>query len=61
MVFGEGGLYGDLGTGNLRDVEKRSDWVDAQAEALDRAMIYQSAREIGGMAAAARRPCQCEP
>jgi butyrate kinase len=52
MVFGEGGLFAYLGTRDLREVERRIDAGDAQAAAVLDAMLYQIAKEAGGMAAA---------
>ncbi len=51
MVFGEGGLFAYLGTRDLVEVERRIDAGDAQAAAVYEAMIYQIAKEAGGMAA----------
>jgi butyrate kinase len=50
-VFGEGGLFAYLGTRDLKEVERRIDGGDAQAAAVYEAMIYQIAKEAGGMAA----------
>ncbi len=54
MVFGEGGLFAYLGTRDLREVERRIDSGDAEAKIVLDAMIYQIAKEAGGMAAALR-------
>ena len=51
MVFGEGGLYAYLGTRDLREVERRIEGGDRQAESVYQAMIYQVAKETGAMAA----------
>jgi butyrate kinase len=50
-VFGEGGLFAYLGTRDLKEVERRIDAGDAQAALVYEAMIYQIAKEAGGMAA----------
>jgi butyrate kinase len=50
MVFGEGGLFGYLGTRDLKEVERRIDGGDAKAAAVYEAMIYQIAKETGAMA-----------
>lgn len=51
MAFGEGGLFAYLGTRDLREVERRVDAGDAEAKVVLDAMIYQIAKEAGGMAA----------
>jgi butyrate kinase len=51
MVFGEGGLFAYLGTRDLQEVERRMDAGDGQAAAVFEAMVYQIAKETGGMAA----------
>ena len=51
MAFGEGGLFAYLGTRDLREVERRVDAGDAEARVVLDAMIYQIAKEAGGMAA----------
>ncbi len=50
QVFGEGGLYAYLGTRDLREVERRIDAGDRQAELVFEAMAYQIAKEAGAMA-----------
>ena len=50
QVFGEGGLYAYLGTRDLREVERRIDGGDLQAELVFDAMAYQIAKEAGAMA-----------
>lgn len=50
-VFGEGGLFAYLGTRDLKEVERRVDAGDAKATAVYEAMIYQTAKETGAMAA----------
>jgi len=45
-----GGLVAYLGTDDAREVMRRMDAGDAKAEAVYRAMAYQIAKEIGGMA-----------
>ena len=52
MVFGEGGLFAYLGTRDLQEVERRIEDGDREAKAVLDAMIYQIAKEAGGMAAA---------
>jgi butyrate kinase len=52
MVFGEGGLFAYLGTRDLQEVERRIGHGDRDAKAVLDAMIYQIAKEAGGMAAA---------
>jgi len=51
MVFGEGGLFAYLGTRDLQEVERRIDEGDAKAAVVYEAMIYEVAKETGGMAA----------
>ena len=51
MMFGEGGLYAYLGTRDLEEVERRIDQGDDEARAVFEAMVYQVAKEAGGMAA----------
>jgi butyrate kinase len=51
LVFGEGGLYANLGTRDLEEVESRIASGDAQAAAVFDAMAYKIAKEIGAMAA----------
>ncbi len=46
----EGGLLDYLGTADLREVERRMDGGDADADRVWRAMAYQVAKEIGAMA-----------
>jgi butyrate kinase len=50
-VFGEGGLFAYLGTRDLKEVERRMDAGDGEAAAVYDAMIYQTAKEAGAMAA----------
>ncbi len=50
-VFGEGGLFAYLGTRDLKEIERRIDAGDPQAAAVYDAMVYQIAKEAGGMAA----------
>ena len=50
-LFREGGIYSYLGTKDLREVEVRIAEGDARAELIFDAMVYQVAKEIGGMAA----------
>ena len=51
MVFGEGGLFAYLGTRDLREVERRIEVGDREAEVVHDAMLYQIAKEAGAMAA----------
>lgn len=48
----ESGLTGYLGTSDVREVERRAMSGDALADTVYRAMAYQTAKEIGAMAAA---------
>lgn len=48
---GKGGLVSYLGISDMRDVEKRVQARDAHAEKTVNGMIYQIAKEIGGLAA----------
>jgi butyrate kinase len=49
-LLGKAGLVGYLGTNDAREVEKMIDQGDERAELVFRAMAYQIAKEIGGMA-----------
>jgi butyrate kinase len=49
-VIGKAGLVGYLGTNDARDVEKMIEQEDKKAEFIFKAMAYQIAKEIGGMA-----------
>ncbi len=51
-LFREGGIYSYLGTKDLREVERRMAAGDGKAALIFEAMVYQTAKEIGGMAAA---------
>ncbi|MHB8173688.1 MAG: butyrate kinase [Nitrospirota bacterium] len=51
LVF-ESGLMGYLGTGDVREAEKRIDTGDETAALILSAMSYQVSKEIGAMAAA---------
>jgi butyrate kinase len=53
-VFGGGGLSSYLGTKDLIEVERRIDAGEEQAAAVLGAMIYQTAKEAGAMAAVLR-------
>ncbi|QSQ10366.1 Butyrate kinase 2 [Koleobacter methoxysyntrophicus] len=46
----EGGVYSYLGTKDMREVEKRIEKGDREAELILEAMVYQIAKEIGAMA-----------
>jgi butyrate kinase len=50
LLFGEGGLYGYLGTKDLVEVERRIIDADRRAHTVFSAMVYQIAKEIGAMA-----------
>jgi butyrate kinase len=50
-VFGDGGLFAYLGTRDLREVERRIEAGDGKAAQVFEAMVYQIAKEAGGMAA----------
>jgi butyrate kinase len=50
-VFGDGGLFAYLGTRDLREVERRIEAGDGEAAAVLEAMIYQTGKETGAMAA----------
>jgi butyrate kinase len=50
-VFGDGGMFAYLGTRDLMEVEQRMDAGDAEAAAVFEAMIYQTGKETGAMAA----------
>lgn len=50
-VIGQAGLVGYLGTNDGREVEKRIEKGDQQAELVYAAMAYQIAKEIGAMGA----------
>lgn len=50
-VFGEGGLFAYQGTRDLVEVEHRIDAGDTKAASVYEAMIYQTAKETGAMAA----------
>jgi len=49
-----GGLYAHLGIDSISDIEARIDSGDRKAKLVYEAMIYQIAKEIGAMAAAAK-------
>ncbi len=51
-VNGRGGMVAYLGTVDGKEVQKRIDQGDEQAISVTRAMAYQVAKEIGGIAAA---------
>ncbi|MBD3367470.1 MAG: butyrate kinase [Candidatus Eisenbacteria bacterium] len=50
-LVGKGGLVGYLGTNDALEVETRAVGGDAKAKRVYDAMVYQIAKEIGGMAA----------
>lgn len=49
-MIGRGGLLAHLGTDDAREVERRIDSGDEQAEMVYKAMAYQIAKEIAAMA-----------
>lgn len=51
-LYGEGGLYGYLGTRDLREVEARIQKGDEQARLVFGAMLYQIRKSMAAMAAA---------
>lgn len=51
MTTKEGGLMAHLQTNDAREVERRIKDKDKKAESIYRAMAYQTAKEIGAMAA----------
>lgn len=50
-LFGNGGLFAYLGTRDLPEVERRIDAGDGRAKLVWEAMVYQIAKEAGGMSA----------
>jgi butyrate kinase len=48
-LFGSGGLYGYLGTKDIRQVEQMADTGDEKAKLILQAFVYQVAKEIGAM------------
>jgi butyrate kinase len=50
LLFRDGGLYSYLGTKDLEQVERRMTSGEAKAGIVHEAMVYQIAKEIGGMA-----------
>ena len=48
-MIGKGGLIAHLGTDDAREVERRIDEGDEQAELVYKAMAYQIAKEIAAM------------
>ena len=51
MLKGKGGLVSYLGTNDAKEVSERAEAGDEEAELVYRAMSYQVAKEIGGLAA----------
>ena len=49
LGLGKGGLVAHLGTDDAREVERRIDEGDEQAELVYKAMAYQIAKEIAAM------------
>jgi len=49
-LIGKGGLMAHLGTSDIREIQKRIDGGDKQAELVLEAMAYQISKEIGAMA-----------
>ena len=54
LLKGHGGLRAYLDTDDLREVERRMDCGDEQAELIFKALAYQISREIGGCFTALR-------
>lgn len=52
IIARKGGIYSYLGTVDLREVEQRMAHGDAEARLVFDALVYQIAKEIGGLAAA---------
>ena len=52
-LYGKGGVYGYLGTKDIRRVEAMIDAGDARAALIFEAMLYQTAKAVGAMAAVA--------
>ncbi|WP_193143126.1 butyrate kinase [Meridianimarinicoccus sp. MJW13] len=52
-LYGRGGVYGYLGTKDMRKVETMIAEGDTRAELIHDAMLYQTAKAIGAMAAVA--------
>ncbi|TSK08359.1 MAG: butyrate kinase [Geobacter sp.] len=52
IVARRGGVYSYLNTVDMRELEARVQQGDAEASLVQEAMIYQVAKEIGGLAAA---------
>ncbi len=50
MLQGKGGIYSYLGTADMQEVEERMKQGDVEANEVVDAMIYQIAKQIGGMA-----------
>jgi butyrate kinase len=51
LLFREGGVFSYLGTRDLREVLARIEAGDAQASLVLEAMLYQTCKEAGAMAA----------
>ncbi|HET6436492.1 MAG TPA: butyrate kinase [Anaeromyxobacter sp.] len=51
-LFGDGGFFAHLGTRDVREVLSRADAGDARAALLVEGMCYQTAKAVGGLAAA---------
>ncbi|GFO70498.1 putative butyrate kinase [Geomonas limicola] len=52
LIARKGGIYSYLGTVDLREVENRMAGGDAEARLIFDALVYQIAKEVGGLAAA---------
>ena len=52
MLLWKGGVSAYLGTGDMREVEKRANSGDEQAALIFRTVAYRTAKEIGAMCAA---------
>jgi butyrate kinase len=52
IIARKGGIYSYLGTVDLREVERRIEAGDREARLVCDALVYQVAKEVGGLAAA---------
>jgi butyrate kinase len=52
MVAGEGGVFSYTGIKDIQELEKNIEAGDEKANLVLSAMVYQTAKEIGGLAAA---------
>ncbi|MBC8452553.1 MAG: butyrate kinase, partial [Spirochaetes bacterium] len=49
-ICGKGGLYAYCGTHDVREIVKRAAGGDAEADLYHKAMVYQTAKEVGALA-----------